>query len=127
MFVFRDSGLQVHSYAYYDKSTCGFDMDGCMNDLAKIPSDHVVLFHACAHNPTGVDPTFEQWKIIADLVKSRGLIPFFDFAYQVNETILTLFIIHIIFFNLLLILKLWKRLHLLNGFANFFCFECLNK
>ena len=23
----------------------------------------MVLLHACAHNPTGVDPTAEEWKV----------------------------------------------------------------
>ena len=38
--------------------------------------------HACAHNPTGVDPTFENWKQIADTIKRKKLIPYFDSAYQ---------------------------------------------
>ncbi len=37
----------------------------------------------CAHNPTGIDPTKEQWSQIADLVKEKDLFPFFDVAYQV--------------------------------------------
>ena len=36
----------------------------------------------CAHNPTGVDPTREQWGAIADAVEARGHLPFFDVAYQ---------------------------------------------
>lgn len=36
----------------------------------------------CAHNPTGVDPTPEQWQAIADLCKRKGHLPFFDVAYQ---------------------------------------------
>jgi hypothetical protein len=27
------------------------------------------LLHACAHNPTGVDPTKDQWKAIADVIE----------------------------------------------------------
>jgi len=27
------------------------------------------LLHACAHNPTGVDPSKEQWKKIAEIMK----------------------------------------------------------
>jgi len=42
----------------------------------------VVLLHACAHNPTGVDPTEEQWNKIAEIVKAKGLYTFFDSAYQ---------------------------------------------
>ena len=40
------------------------------------------MLHACCHNPTGVDPTFEQWKQIADVVKQNQLVPFLDIAYQ---------------------------------------------
>jgi len=48
----------------------------------KIPEKSIVLLHACAHNPTGVDPTLEQWREISALVKKRNLYPFIDMAYQ---------------------------------------------
>lgn len=35
----------------------------------KIPEQSVIMLHACAHNPTGVDPRPEQWKEISDIVK----------------------------------------------------------
>ncbi len=38
--------------------------------------------HACAHNPTGVDPTPAQWAQIADVVASKQHVVFFDSAYQ---------------------------------------------
>ena len=41
-----------------------------------------MLLHACAHNPTGIDPTQAQWKELSDIVKEKGLFPFFDMAYQ---------------------------------------------
>ena len=40
------------------------------------------MFHACAHNPTGVDPTIEQWKEISALCKAKGHSVFMDSAYQ---------------------------------------------
>lgn len=40
------------------------------------------MLHACAHNPTGIDPTPEQWAQISDIVKEKKLFPFFDMAYQ---------------------------------------------
>lgn len=46
------------------------------------PEGSVVLLHACAHNPTGVDPTVEQWGGIADVVVEKKHFPFFDMAYQ---------------------------------------------
>jgi len=49
--------VQVAQYRYYDKATYGLDEAGAMADLEKIPEGSVVLLHACAHNPTGVDPS----------------------------------------------------------------------
>ena len=37
--------------------------------------------HCCAHNPTGIDPTQEQWREIAQVIKEKQLFPFFDGAY----------------------------------------------
>ncbi|KAF5390276.1 hypothetical protein D9757_002879 [Collybiopsis confluens] len=80
--VFRDSGLEVRSYRYFDKDTVGLDFEGLKADLRAAPKKSIVLLHACAHNPTGVDPTHEQWKEISDIVKENELFPFFDMAYQ---------------------------------------------
>lgn len=55
-----------------------------MEDLNSAPSGAIVLLHACAHNPTGVDPTSQQWEQIRKLMRSKGLMPFFDSAYQVG-------------------------------------------
>ncbi|THH11583.1 hypothetical protein EW145_g539 [Phellinidium pouzarii] len=50
--------------------------------LENAPEKSIVLLHACAHNPTGVDPTQEQWREISDILKEKKLFPFFDMAYQ---------------------------------------------
>jgi aspartate aminotransferase len=42
----------------------------------------VVILHACAHNPTGIDPTKEEWKRIAEVVGRKKLFVIFDCAYQ---------------------------------------------
>ncbi|KAL0273888.1 UNVERIFIED_CONTAM: hypothetical protein PYX00_006461 [Menopon gallinae] len=80
--IFKHSGLQVKQYRYYDPNTCGFDFKGALEDIAKIPPRSIILLHACAHNPTGVDPKPEQWAEISKLVKEKELFPFFDMAYQ---------------------------------------------
>ena len=51
-------------------------------DLKNLEKNSIVLFHACAHNPTGVDLTHEQWEEILKIVKKREILPFFDMAYQ---------------------------------------------
>ncbi len=54
--LFKRAGFAVKQYRYYDPKTCGFDFNGALQDMAKIPEKSVILLHACAHNPTGVDP-----------------------------------------------------------------------
>lgn len=80
--IFKHCGMDVKSYRYYDPSTCGFDFAGAMEDISNIPENSIILLHACAHNPTGVDPRPEQWKEMSDIIKKRNLFPYFDMAYQ---------------------------------------------
>jgi len=80
--IFKDSGLEVRGYRYFDKKTFGLDFAGLKEDLQNAPEGAIVLLHACAHNPTGVDPTQSQWAEISDIVASKKLFPFFDMAYQ---------------------------------------------
>jgi len=80
--IFTDSDFQVKSYRYYKPETRGFDFEACMEDLEKIPEGHVILLQGCAHNPTGVDPSKEQWQQMVAAVKRRKLLPFLDLAYQ---------------------------------------------
>ncbi|EGN99351.1 hypothetical protein SERLA73DRAFT_108809 [Serpula lacrymans var. lacrymans S7.3] len=80
--IFKDSGLEVRGYRYFDKKTVGLDFNGLKEDLQNAPEGAIVLLHACAHNPTGVDPTQAQWAQISDIVKEKKLFPFFDMAYQ---------------------------------------------
>ncbi|KAH9886393.1 Aspartate aminotransferase [Xylariomycetidae sp. FL2044] len=80
--VFNDAGLKVEQYRYYDKKTIGLDFDGMLSDIKSAPKGSIFLFHTCAHNPTGVDPTEEQWKEISAAVKEQGHYAFFDMAYQ---------------------------------------------
>jgi aspartate aminotransferase len=72
----------VDTYAYLNDSGTGLDFPAMLADLQQIPAGDVVLLHACCHNPTGVDPTADQWKQIAEVVQSRKLLPLVDFAYQ---------------------------------------------
>ena len=80
--IFKLARLAVKSYRYYDPKTCGLDYQGLLEDICKIPEKSIIIFHACAHNPTGVDPKPEQWKELAAVVKKHKLFPFFDMAYQ---------------------------------------------
>ncbi|KAJ3205973.1 aspartate transaminase aat1 [Dinochytrium kinnereticum] len=80
--IFRDSKLEVGQYRYFDKKTNGLDFAGMTEDIKNLPDESIILLHACAHNPTGVDPTPEQWKELSSLLKAKKHIAFFDMAYQ---------------------------------------------
>jgi len=80
--IFRNVGIEPVNYKYYDPRTVGLDFDGFLAALNGAPERSVFLLHACAHNPTGVDPTTEQWTKIADAMLARGHYAFFDCAYQ---------------------------------------------
>lgn len=80
--VFKDSGLKVEKYRYYDQKTIGLDFDGMMEDVKAAPKGSVFMLHACAHNPTGIDPTEAQWKQLSQAFKEHEHFAFFDMAYQ---------------------------------------------
>ena len=80
--IFNNVGIKPAQYPYYDPRTIGLDFSGFVATLQSAPERSVFLLHACAHNPTGVDPTEEQWKSIADLVLEKKHYAFFDTAYQ---------------------------------------------
>uniref|UniRef100_A0A8I6GJR0 Aspartate aminotransferase n=1 Tax=Rattus norvegicus TaxID=10116 RepID=A0A8I6GJR0_RAT len=79
------SGMPACSYKVIDTmthKTCGFDFSGALEDISRIPEQSVLLLHACAHNPMGVDPRPEKWKEMVSVVKKKSLFAFFDMAYQ---------------------------------------------
>ena len=75
-------GLQFKTYRYYSSEMKGLDFDAMISDLQEARSGDVVLLHGCCHNPSGVDPTKEQWATLAELLAERQLLPMIDFAYQ---------------------------------------------
>ncbi|MEW7311606.1 amino acid aminotransferase [Buttiauxella gaviniae] len=80
--VFNSAGLEVCEYDYYDAQNHSLNFEGLINSLQAAQAGDVVLFHGCCHNPTGIDPTAEQWKVLAEMSQAKGWLPLFDFAYQ---------------------------------------------
>jgi aspartate aminotransferase len=75
-------GVEPSYYAYWDPKTRGLNINGMLADIENAPNGSVIVLHACAHNPTGVDPTMEQWKQILAVIKRKNHVAFFDSAYQ---------------------------------------------
>lgn len=80
--IFAAAGLEICEYRYYNAEQHALDFDGLLSSLAQAQAGDVVIFHGCCHNPTGIDPTLEQWQHLAQLAKDKGWLPLFDFAYQ---------------------------------------------
>ncbi|MCW8335809.1 aspartate/tyrosine/aromatic aminotransferase [Vibrio sp. SCSIO 43135] len=80
--VFSAAGIETAQYSYYNAETKDKDFAGMVADLEKANAGDIVLLHGCCHNPTGIDPTAEEWETLAKLVAEKGLLPLFDFAYQ---------------------------------------------
>lgn len=80
--IFSNVGISSAQYPYFSKETRGLDFEGMKSAIQSAPERSIILLHPCAHNPTGVDPTLDQWKELAQIIRQKNHFPFFDCAYQ---------------------------------------------
>ena len=81
--VFEVAGLETKVYPYLAADKRSLDFNALIETLEKeARAGDVICLHACCHNPTGIDPTAEQWSDIAELTAQRGVLPLIDFAYH---------------------------------------------
>jgi len=80
--IFKAVGINIREYRYYDAERKALDWDNLIADLSQAGEGDVVLLHGCCHNPTGIDPTPQQWDKLAEMSAQKGWLPLFDFAYQ---------------------------------------------
>jgi aspartate/tyrosine/aromatic aminotransferase len=80
--ILNSAGVKSKQYPYYNNIDNQLNFEGMIECLESIPSGDVILLQACCHNPTGMDPTLDQWKKITEVITERNLLPFIDCAYQ---------------------------------------------
>jgi aspartate/tyrosine/aromatic aminotransferase len=80
--IFAAAGVATATVPYFDAAANTLAFDALTDAISKIPAGDAILLHGCCHNPTGIDPTPQQWRELAQLVRERGLLPVLDFAYQ---------------------------------------------
>jgi aspartate/tyrosine/aromatic aminotransferase len=80
--IFAAAGVPTKIYPYFDAQGNRLNLEAMLGAIDKMAPGDVILLHGCCHNPTGIDPTADQWKQIAEAVDRRGLLPLVDFAYQ---------------------------------------------
>jgi aromatic-amino-acid transaminase len=79
--IFQAAGFEVSHHPHCTQDG-RFDIDGALAAMQALPRGAVVLLHPCCHNPTGIDPSRDEWGRLFDAIAKRGLLPFFDMAYQ---------------------------------------------
>ena len=74
--------LQIVPYQYFDVARQAIAFDEMIAAFERVDPGDVVLLQACCHNPTGADLDLAQWRVVADVIERRGLVPLIDLAYQ---------------------------------------------
>ena len=77
----QEAGLEVRRYRYCERSSCTLDIAGFLQDVHDAPDGSIFLLHACAHNPTGVDPSPAQWEDISSALLAKRHHVLLDCAY----------------------------------------------
>jgi len=75
------TGYKWTPYRYFNPANKGLNFDGMLEDLKKAKDESLAMFHVCAHNPTGVDPTQKQWEEVLEVVLRKKMFCAFDSAY----------------------------------------------
>ena len=76
------AGLEYKFYPYYNSETKRLNFGKMIEFFQTIPSGSMVLVQAAAHNPTGIDPTYDQWTQVIAISKKKNFIMIIDNAYQ---------------------------------------------
>lgn len=81
--VFRNAGFKdLRHYKYWKKKTRSLNLNRILTDLNGAPENSVIILQCCGHNPTGCDPTHDQWKDIAEVIRKKKIFPVIDCSYQ---------------------------------------------
>ncbi len=80
--IFQMAGHEVLTYPYYNDYSQLLDWENLKRTVEKINAGDVILFHACCHNPTGIDFSESQWEEISDILSKKEVLTIVDFAYQ---------------------------------------------
>ena len=74
--MLEEMNMQYQSYRYLNDNNTAINFEGLLEDVSAAPPKSIILLHACAHNPTGIDPTDEQWVKLLNIIKEKSHIPF---------------------------------------------------
>jgi len=79
--IFNYFKFNIIEYNHLNKQNL-FDYSSFKKTVEKHPNSIVLLHGGPTHNPTGVNPSKEQWRKIMNLMKKNNMYACFDFAYM---------------------------------------------
>lgn len=81
--LFESAELEVKSYPYLSSDKTSLDFENLIETLkSQGKAGDVVCLHGCCHNPSGIDPTAEQWRQLSKVMAEKSMLPLIDFAYH---------------------------------------------
>lgn len=80
--IAKSMGISMATYPYLHPETLEVDFDAMLASIESAKPGDVILLHGCCHNPTGANLSLDQWKVLTEKVKAKGLLPLIDIAYQ---------------------------------------------
>jgi aspartate aminotransferase len=79
--ILTAAGLRVRSFRWRENAN-GLDLQAAFEDLEQAAAGDVLVLHGCCHNPSGIDPSLDQWRALSAFCRDRRVVPFIDMAYQ---------------------------------------------
>jgi aspartate/tyrosine/aromatic aminotransferase len=78
--IFETVGHEISLYQWAKNGS--LDVQESKKDLEEQPAGSLVILQVCAHNPTGIDPTKEEWNQLFESIEKKNHAVLFDFAYM---------------------------------------------
>jgi aspartate/tyrosine/aromatic aminotransferase len=78
--ILSSSNMGLTTFEYLQKDRT-WNFEYLIDNIKKINDNNIILLHGCAHNPSGYDPSFEEWKQIIELCIKKNLLILIDMAY----------------------------------------------
>jgi aspartate/tyrosine/aromatic aminotransferase len=79
--ICKAAGLATRPLPYLDPSGRRLALERLILSLTSAAAGDIVILHGCCHNPSGIDPSPDQWRQLTELLRERGVVPLVDFAY----------------------------------------------
>jgi len=80
--IIESARITARRHDWITDDSRALNVSALFDAIAAAKGGDAMILHGACHNPTGIDPTPEQWIEIAQQIAHRGILPILDFAYQ---------------------------------------------